>query len=570
MKLGEILIISDGFYGKNSFNEYLGTPKQKQNHSYRITELNERVLSNDNEGKVKKTIFSQLNRMTTVGLKLTDYSTIVENILKDIQENKYKNVRIEVTKNNMDLARFVKDSINEFVDVDINLVRRENFVDFSISRKLKRDTFKSLLMLVGFIGVLLIGFLYSLIFRPRPKKKVDLFWMSLASNISTVDEPIISMLRDKGMVIINPNLSLRKKIQGVSVFPVFSKEWPIQYSLIKDVFKITFCYKARINSIVNSISVETGYALPEFKYNSKLFDLLIHNIRTLLLVNLVEQYNSSYDKSCVLFRGGNADGLVYISSMKNSKVSLLPHATEFSLFDHNSHKFLSRNYLLSSSVVDHWNEDSRQTTVNIPVGRPFYDVLINLVGSKDQNKTDNKSYKVGIILTYGTNAEMTKFVDDIISAVNLIDSQAEIIIKHRPNGKHDLSNSKYFDSLIDFEGNIVDYLKYVDVNFVGANAVGTVGNVGNDAIVCNVPTVFYFGDRKLTKGELGYSWNKHYEDIAFYSFDDLAFAAEHGVKGLISRFEHNKAERRRTLIDNELEGKSHKKIVEDLERFINE
>ncbi|MFA0030468.1 hypothetical protein AB4348_17930 [Vibrio breoganii] len=571
------LIITDDVNGERSLSKYLGTPRQKQKHSYLITTLNENILRSNEESKKAKVIYSQLNRMTTVGLKLVEYSTIIDNLKNKIEDSSYNKLKIEFSESNRNLANFIKESINDIfngkrkIEIEINFIEREVFLKYSLTKENKTKTIKYFFLCFTLINMLIVGALYNLILRKKPRSKVDLFWMSLASNVKTVDEPIIEELEGLGNSIKNPNFSLTKKLKKNSFFPVFSKDWPITFTLVKDVGQLLFFYKSSINGIIGSISAETSYYLPKFDYNSKLIELLIHNIRTLVYGNIIERNNKLFGYSNILYRGGNADGLVYISSMQDTKVILLPHATEFDLFDHNSHKYLFRNYLLSKNVVSKWNSEYAQHTINKAVGRPFYDVLLNKVSrGKFVESNIDVIYKVGIVLTYGTDSEMVKFIDDIISSLSKSNSNIEIYVKHRPNLKHDVSESIFYNKIIDFEGDIIEYLSFIDLNFVGANAVGTVGNVGNDAIVCNVPTIFYFGDRSLSKGELGYSWNAYYEDIAFYSHEQLLASANAGVEGFIEIFNSRQKERRTTLIDCDTEGKSHQKVIQDLASIINE
>lgn len=523
------LVLTDIVNDPNNISKFTPQPKLKQDISRKITDSNlylkEKYIK---DLSVEDIWFSMLNRITTVNYDLTLYSGFLIKIKKYILENEIKKVSLNFNKSNSELSCFLFKNLNHIDDIDVVVnINEEHSTKYSISKGSSvEDFFKIINQVSSYLVIFILTFnscLFSLIVKflgLEKKDKVDYFWMSFANNREKIDYNIIRLLKDKGLKVLAPTAKFNKERLDECERVYFNRRFDFSFSLVKLVFKIFFISRTREKEFLKKVSEISGCIFP-LNYNIGMrFNFKLYSYNTIVLLYLIKNLSES-EQVKLIYRGGNADSIILTSLLENVKTYLLPHGTEFYPLDHSTINFISVNILASEGIVSKWRSDGYQlsSTTLLPFGRPEYKFLVENVNRKDY--VPDEKLTIGIVLTYGTTEDTIKFVDDIVEAISSAEFDFNILIKQRPNLIHDLSTSKYYSKLTTHDGDIFSFLSLIHVVTVGVSSFGVVGMVGTDAIYCDIPTIFYFGDKGFNNEDLGYSWTEELDKTSYNTLEEL-------------------------------------------------
>ena len=516
------LVINDIKDDDNSIQKYLPSPRKKQEDSKKITDTN-LFLKNINLNIIdsESIYFSMLNRITTNSYDLTLYSGIVSNLTEYILKNRITELHIFFSKCNKALADFLEKEIKEKtkgIVIYIQLSKRES-IEFSITKKNQiKSRIKNAVNALVLVSLVLISIIWGYFSRPFKQKKrsYDCIWMSFANNKEMVDLKLFEKLDKENLSVIHLDTrGIACKVKNSKIV-YFLNNFSLSIKALQLIIVRLFLFSEKEKIILKKISKKTGLSFPKTfnkKYESR---FCLQYINTVILFYAVKKYLSHNKKANLIFRGGNADAIVICSLLKNTNVILLPHGTEFYPIDHNTINYITYNLLPSKKIVKNWySDDYQDSNVKLlPIGRPYYQSLRNVV-SINKGKLRNKVKTIGIVLTYGSSQDAISYIDQIVESANSSIEEFNFLIKQRPNLSHDLSESKYIDEFEVFDGDIYSFLNEIDIVVVGISPFGIVGMVGTDAIYCDIPTIFYFGDRSFSISDLGYSWSSELDKTAY-------------------------------------------------------
>lgn len=545
------VVISDIYDDISSITQYYPSPQKKQEHSRRITDYNnylkDATYDNINSNDI---YYSIINRMTTVIYDFTLFSGIVENIQEKLVESGVNTLVLKFNKKNYGLYSYLKRSLTSTI-VTIEF-HNADCIEFNIkdSENISRVSFAIINFTIVFFFVLtlvLSNFL-KVIYKIFSKVKLesDCLWMSYANNRESEDYNIIKQLVSEGVNVIHPQVFPIKKKSPYTKYVLFYPHFTVKHKAVMAIISsLRVFYREDI--LIGQMCKSSKLSFPLHYQLSKRIKILLHYINSIVLSDITNNIEKPEHKRIkLIFRGGNADGIILATTIEHNKVILLPHGTEFYPIDHSTINFIDTNILVSQEAVINWSNDNYQSRkVDLkPFGRPYYKYLEDSILSSSKNNSLRP--KIGIVLTYGSNKETINFIDQVIDATQYIKGEFDIIIKQRPNLRHNLSNSKYRDSLQEFEGDIFAFLSCIDLVVVGVSPFGVVGMVGTDAIYCDIPTIFYFGDKTFSKYELGYSWSDALNKSACFSYQEI-----------LSIFDGNDFESiKKEVLRNQMSGKS--------------
>lgn len=505
----------------HSIEIYFPSPEVKQRHSWEITSVND-YLKGKFDYDTSDVVAALLNRMTTMGVDLTLYSGLLENIKERLTYEGCEFVALELSPKNKKFGIWLTDELEAFgVSVALSFHSHRS-ISFSCSDSgsagnLKATVsffFQALIMTI----LSVMGAIYRGVFG-RGASEIDIFWMSFANNRERVDFPFLSKLHSSGLNVAHLNSSKFKRPTRFSVNAYFDYRLaPTILSATRIVITFMLFHRC-LKDVLIRIQEETALKFPLNYRSSHTAKLWVHALNSCLLAEAIKI--QAADRNIVaMYRGGNADGIVLISEFTNAKVTLLPHGTEFDCIDHNTINWITANFLPSEKVVTKWRVNERQAAhVDlVATGRLEYQELRNAFVPASRKEL----LTVGVVLTYGSSQSARNFVSSILNIFSKTTlGEVQVLVKQRPNLTHDLQELSQDPMLKQFDGGINDFLNEASLVVVGLSPFGVVGMVGYDAISLGIPTLYYFPDTRFSLDQLGYSWPDEANPIAFQTESGL-------------------------------------------------
>lgn len=480
-----------------------------------------------------------INRYFLTDIKIMEHPLLVKNIVAFCKSNNVTEVELLVHNNNNQLADFYKTALQDCgLQVQISYHIQPVYWKNSLTKSEKVFTKK--VKLTGTVTVqffiILINYLFK---RVKWKGKKLLLWNSFANNREKIDYKFLDKLsRDNDLIVVHPNPYLLKSKDNWNK----SIYWLGQYSIRPAKF-LAFAFslisfKKKFNKILSPYSDFLGY-IPENWNTDVLLKTIYFFEYNLLMGNLMEKISKdSQLKVSSVFRGGAAAGLIHAGVFKQKYKAhhinhiLVPHGTEINPIDHFSYFFMDYNILPSKKIKENWEtilkesySDALSYSVceNVNGGRIDYAYLQEQVNEKTRIKNSNK-LRIGIVLTYNSESYQQYFVNSIVESftASLPGTEIEFIVKPRPNLPYipEEKLAKNPNLQIDKQ-DIYSFLNNIDLVIGTVSVYGVLTMVVTDAILCNMPGIYYYPNKNIPQSDLGYSYHSSMKNYSFSSESDL-------------------------------------------------
>jgi len=482
-----------------------------------------------------------INRYFLTDIKLMEHPLIIKNIISHCVSNNIKKVHFLIHPSNAILAEFYTKAFNEH-EIKSNISFHNSLTFWKNSLTKTNKVVVKKLKTAGAIAVQFAMLLFNRIFGKTPefKNKPLLLWNSFANNREKIDYPFLDGMYDKGKLnVVHPNPYLfgkgnkwNKSIYRMGAYSI--SPWIFLKVCLGMIF-----FRKKFNKVIKAYKPQLKY-IPE-QWNAdvlqKTFYFLVYN---LLSGGLIE--NIVRDKKVKLinvFRGGAAAGLIYSGVCKrryNSEnvISMLaPHGTEFNPIDHFSYFFLDYNLLPSKKIKDNWDyilqkdyarELKHNMCKNVSAGRIDYAYLLAHVNDSLHKENNDDIIRIGIVLTYNSDSYQQQYILDIISAfaIAMPGCKFNFIVKPRPNLPFTPGGTlKNNPDLVIDKSDIFSFLNNIDIVIGAVSVYGVLTMVVTDAILCNIPALYFFPGKNIQIHDLGYSYHSSMNEYCFFNKEQL-------------------------------------------------
>jgi hypothetical protein len=481
-----------------------------------------------------------INRYFLTDIKIMEHPLLVKNVVDYCKLKSINNVELLIHNDNDRLGAFYKKSledsgINTVVNFHSNTVYWRNSLTRS-NKTLKKHTKLVCTIAVQFL-ILSTNYLFK---RVNWRGKKLLLWNSFANNREKIDYKFLDKLsKNNDLIVVHPNPYLLKSKNDWNK----SIYWLGKYSInpIKFLFFAfsLISFKKKFNKILSGYQPFLGF-IPE-DWNADVILKTIYFFEyNLLMGNLMEEISIDTElKVSSVFRGGAAAGLIYAGlfkqkyNAKNIHNILVPHGTEINPIDHFSYFFMDYNILPSEKIKDNWNNilaDCFPDTLannrceNLNGGRIDYAYLQEQIKQRKNTTESDDKLRIGIVLTYNSESYQQYFINSILETftTSLPGTEIEFIVKPRPNLPYTpdekLANNPNLK--ID-KKDIYSFLNSIDLVIGTVSVYGVLTMVVTDAILCNIPAIYYYPNKNIPKEDLGYSYHSSMEQYSFSSENDL-------------------------------------------------
>jgi len=480
-----------------------------------------------------------INRYFLTDIKIMEHPLLAKNITAYCKLNKILNIDLQVHADNDLLAAFYKDALtaNGLV-VEIIYHTQPVYWKNSLTRskKVLNKRLKLLFTIIAQFFILLINFLFK---RVNWKGKKLVLWNSFANNREKIDYKFLDKIeRGNDITVIHPNPYLLKSKDNWNK----SIYWLGQYSISPGKFLwfalSLISFKKKFNKILTEYK-RFLEAVPQTWNIDVMLKTIYFFEYNLLMGYLMEKVSKEpeLDVSSI-FRGGAAAGLIYAGISKNKynakhvKNILVPHGTEINPIDHFSYFFLDYNILPSEKITENWdailNKEYKDLLTynhceNINGGRIDYAYLQQQVNSS-KRAVESEKLRIGIVLTYNSESYQQYFINSIVESFNttLPGIEIEFVVKPRPNLPYspDEKLAKNPNLKIDKQ-DIYSFLNGIDMVIGTVSVYGVLTMVVTDAILCDMPAIYYYPNKNIPKADLGYSYHSSMESYSFAEENQL-------------------------------------------------
>ena len=519
--LSKLLKLSDKTDDPFSISKYRNDTEKRQSISWRITEMNKYLLQSK-DIDMHEIFLSILNRMTTVYVDLSSLLVIVDAVHKRASETSENSIELCCSDPNRSVVLQIA-SMLRMLGYSVSVTRHRDDFDRICETDYDSGIFKSVFQYYSVLGFALLYNVTKFFLKPflKPISVINLWFFGSANNFNEVDAPLhqnLSRNTNFSHVYLNPWDKKSKFSHFLFSFYIPNIRIKILLKFFLGPIYFDRFYQVLVNSIFKSFhEIECNMDAHKPLPLALRFSLGVHALNSYL----VYAFFKGERNVTIVFRGGNADGIVLSSLLDNTTV-LLPHGTEFLPIDHNTIDYLDFIYLPSDYICKKWlTHNSALFKKLVHTGRPYYDTLSNLKSPmSDGCRSDRAYFQVGIVLTYGSQESTLTYIRDIVAAFSY--ANLKFCIKQRPNFQVDLTPIlSGFSNVIEFEGGIYDYLSEVDLLISGASPRGVLGMTTMDAIVVGIPSIYYFGNLEAFKPQGSYSWDESMQCFSYFSAEAL-------------------------------------------------
>jgi hypothetical protein len=493
-----------------------------------------------------------INRYFLTDIKLMEHPLLVRNIISYCKSNGISAVEFIVSDRNAAMCGFYSKALSrENISASVSFHANKIFWKNSLTKtdKILVSKLRIFATIAAQFFMLLGNYLFKNI---NWSGKKIILWNSFANNREKIDYRFLDKLAETGgSVVIHPNPYLLKSSDNWNKSIYWLGKYSINpFRFLKVAFSL-FNFRKKFNNILSEYEMFLG-EMPELWNVQVMQKTMYFFLYNLLMGYLLEQL--SRDKSikvASVFRGGAAAGLIYAGECKRVYEAdhvtnmLVPHGTEINPIDHFSYFQLDYNVLPSDKICQNWNNILSKDysslmkynfCENVNGGRIDYAYLQQQVNA-EKRKPDKTKFRIGIVLTYNSESYQQLFIGSIVDSFNeaFPGLDLEFVVKPRPNLPYS-PNQKLAANrqLVIDRQDVYSFLNSIDLVIGTVSVYGVLTMVVTDAILCDIPALYYFPEKNVDFEDLGYSYHSSMLSYSFATENELnKFLTLHGTQSEI-------------------------------------